>query len=395
MRKAWPFSFNFLFFAASATISPFVLLYYQGLGFTGAQIGVLAGVGPLITLASAPLWTGLADATRRHRACMSTAILGGVAALVAFPFLDTFAEILPVSMLLSFFLAPVASFADNAAMHMLAEERALYGRIRLGGSLGFGVAAPVAGALVQRLGLSAAFWGSAVLFGLGLLVSQKLIHAGARPQTGTRGGLRPFLTNPRWPPFLVLSLAAGLVLSALNTFFFPYMKELGAAESTMGLALTIGVISEIPVLFFGDRLIRLLKPYGLLVASMALSALRLLLFAAATTPGAVLWIQLINGLTFPAAWIAGVAYADANAPQGMNAFAQGLFGATVMGLGMAAGGLVGGPLLEAVGGRGLYLVFGAGIIATVAAVLLTTRLVATRAKDRASVTDPPLTSSPR
>jgi PPP family 3-phenylpropionic acid transporter len=185
------------------------------------------------------------------------------------------------------------------------------------------------------------------------------------------------------------------VLSALNTFFFPYMKELGAAESTMGLALTIGVISEIPVLFFGDRLIRLLKPYGLLVASMALSALRLLLFAAATTPGAVLWIQLINGLTFPAAWIAGVAYADANAPQGMNAFAQGLFGATVMGLGMAAGGLVGGPLLEAVGGRGLYLVFGAGIIATVAAVLLTTRLVATRAKDRASVTDPPLTSSPR
>jgi PPP family 3-phenylpropionic acid transporter len=145
MRRAWPFTFNFLFFAGSATVSPFVLLYYQGLGLSGAQIGILAGFGPLITLASAPLWTGLADATRRHRACMNAAILGGVAALLVFPFLDSFTEILPVSMLLSFFLAPVTSFADSAAMHMLAEERALYGRIRLGGSLGFGVAAAVAG----------------------------------------------------------------------------------------------------------------------------------------------------------------------------------------------------------------------------------------------------------
>jgi PPP family 3-phenylpropionic acid transporter len=395
VRKAWPFSFNFLFFAGSATVSPFVLLYYQGLGFSGAQIGILAGVGPLITLASAPLWTGLADATHRHRACMSVAILGGVAAIVAFPFLDSFAEILPVAMLLSFFFAPIAAFADSAAMHMLAEERAQYGRIRLGGSLGYGLAAPVAGALVQRHGLSAAFWGSAVLFALGLLISQKLIHAGTKSQARAGGGIRPFLGDPRWPPFLALSLAAGLALSALNTFFFPYMKELGAGESTMGLALTIGVISEIPVFFYGDRLIRLLKPYGLLLAAMASTGLRLLFFAAATTPGAVLGIQLINGLTFPAAWMAGVAYADENAPKGMKALAQGIFGATVMGLGMAAGGFVGGPLLEALGGRGLYLVFGAGILGVVGAVVLVQRFLPARPKDPAAATDPSSTATPR
>ncbi len=381
MRKAWPFTFNFLFFAGSATVSPFVILYYQGLGLSGAQIGILAGVGPLITLAGAPLWTGLADATHRHRACMSAAILGGVAALTVFPFLDTFAEILPVAMLLSFFFAPIASFADSAAMHMLGEERAQYGRIRLGGSLGFGLAAPVAGALVHRHGLTAAFWGSAVLFALGLLVSQKLIHSGARPAAGSAGGLRAFLANPRWPPFLALSLAAGLSLSALNTFFYPYMAGLGADESTMGLALTLGVISEIPVLFYGDRLLRLLKAYGLLLVAMTLTGIRLLLFAAAATPGVALAIQLMNGLSFPAVWIAGVAYADENAPTGGHAFAQGLFGATVLGLGMAAGGLVGGPLLGALGGRGLYLVFGIGILLTVGSVTLLQRFLPAKPKE--------------
>ena len=381
VRKSWPFAFNFLLFAGTATVSPFIVLYYQGLGFGGAQIGLLAGIGPLITLVSAPLWTGLADATHRHRAFMSASLLGGVAALAAFPFMGTFAKVFLVAMLLSFFLAPVTSFADSATMFMLADERAKYGRIRLGGSLGYGLAAPAAGILVQRYGLNAAFWGCAVLFVMAFLISQRLIHGEAKPQPRAGGGVRSLLRNPRWPPFLAVSLAAGLVLSGLNTFFFPYMKELGAGESTMGLALTIGVISEIPVLFFGNRLIRRLRPYGLFMAAMALSGLRLLLFAASTTPEAVLAIQGLNGLTFPAVWMAGVAYADENAPPGMNAFAQGLFGATVMGVGMAAGGLLGGPLLETLGGRSLYLVFGVAILLTVACVALIQRFLPAKPKE--------------
>lgn len=63
MKKLWPFTFNFLLFAATACVSPFIVLYYQGLGFTGMQIGLLTDVTPLITLFGAPLWTG--SPTRR------------------------------------------------------------------------------------------------------------------------------------------------------------------------------------------------------------------------------------------------------------------------------------------------------------------------------------------
>jgi len=54
------------------------VLYYQGLGFTGAQIGVLTGITPLITFISAPLWARRSDTKRRHRLIMSLAILSGV-----------------------------------------------------------------------------------------------------------------------------------------------------------------------------------------------------------------------------------------------------------------------------------------------------------------------------
>ena len=63
MQKIWPFSLNFVFFAGVAFVLPFMVLYYQSLGLSGAEIGLLVGLTPLITLFGAPLWTGLADAT--------------------------------------------------------------------------------------------------------------------------------------------------------------------------------------------------------------------------------------------------------------------------------------------------------------------------------------------
>ena len=380
MRRIWPFAFYFFYYAGIAFMAPFMVLYYQSLEFNGAQIGVLASLSPLITLFSAPLWTGLADATRRHRLILSVTMLVGSLAIFAFPLLRAFAPVLLVGGVYSLFFAPVISFADSATMAMLADKKDMYGRVRLGGTIGFGLAAPLAGALVQTYGLKAAFWGCAVMYLLALLVSQNFVHGHtAKSQAavpgGVPGGTRAFLTNPRWLLFLVGAFVGGLTLAFSNNYFFPYLKELNASATTMGLALTVGTLGEVPVLFFGHYLLRRLKAYPLFILALVITGVRLLLFAVAQTPGQALLIQLFNGLTFPAMWLAGVSYADERAPAGMSATAQGLFGATVFGVGTAAGGFMGGLLLGGTGAHGMALIFGLIVLVVVGVITLVGRFL--------------------
>ena len=93
MKKIWPFSFYFLYFAAFASLLPFFVLFYQGLGFNGTQIGLLTGVPPLITLFGAPFLAGVADSTKRHRLIMGLGIAVAIGVMLIMPSLTAFAMV--------------------------------------------------------------------------------------------------------------------------------------------------------------------------------------------------------------------------------------------------------------------------------------------------------------
>ena len=365
----WPFSFYFIVSAAAAVYRPYLVLYYQSISLTGAQIGLLVGVAPLVTMLSLPLVTGLADRTNRHSLVMRLSLLGAVIGLLAFPYLKTFILLFVLALLLNIFLSAVFPLTNSAAMLMLGERKHLYGRVRVGGTIGFSIAAIVAGALVENYGLKIAFLGGAGLYLSAIFVNQQLVHAargtGEFPE---RGKVKDLLKNPQFLVLLLIGFAGGFSYVANSTFLFPYLDELGASESVMGLALTIGTIAEIPVLFFVSRFIQRFKAFALLVFSTAMVGLRFLLLVIAPNPAFVVVVQLLHGLTHPLLSIAGVTYADQHAPPGLRATGQGLFNTALGGVGAAVGGLAGGLLFESLGAKGMYLVFSVFILLVLAVV---------------------------
>ena len=375
MKKFWPFSFYFLYFAALASFMPFLVLFYQGLGFSGGQIGLLTGLPPLITLIAAPFWTGLADARRWHKLVMGLGILGTVLVVFLLPSFSGFALVFGIIILFNTFISPVASLADSAIIAMLGEERAMYGRIRLGGTIGWGLFALIAGAVVQNFGLRTGFWMFSAIMLINFFVSQKFVHSSHEESAAKTGGIRVLLTNHRWIIFLFVAFLGGLGTFSAAAYLFPYMAELGANESTMGFALMISTLTELPVFFLAHRLVKRFGSYGLLTLSLAMFGIRSLLYAAVSVPALVLVVQVFGGMIFPAMWTAGVSYADENAPAGLKSSAQGLFGAVSFGVGSAVSGFIAGPLLESIGGRGMFLVLGIVILAGLAIVESIRRLL--------------------
>jgi PPP family 3-phenylpropionic acid transporter len=194
---------------------------------------------------------------------------------------------------------------------------------------------------------------------IGFLVSQRFVFSVAAQVVSLRHGLRELFSNRQLVLFLATTFVCGMALMSINAYLGAYMAELGMKKSAIGFALGLATISELPMLFFADRLLTRFKPHGLLILSMIATIVRLFLYAVFITETGVLVFQLVNGFTFAALWVAGVSYVNRIAPPGLSATAQGVFGATVFGFGAAGGGFLGGILLERVGGPIMYAIFGA------------------------------------
>jgi PPP family 3-phenylpropionic acid transporter len=339
----------FTYYGAAAALIPFLVLYYQSHGFSVGQIGVLVGIPPLVMLIGAPLWGGLADATQQHGLILRLAIIGSLLLALALSQTQDMDWLIPVVIGYALFTAPIMPLMDNAALKVLGSRQDRYGKLRLWGAVGWGVAAPITGWLVECDGLAWAFYGYMALMLLCLLALWRLPAGRDSQRAAFWGNLRTLLADRRWPLFLTTVVMGRTGTAMIGNFLFLYLNDLQAGKTLMGLSMTIATLRELPVLFFAGRLLNRWGAGNVLAAALALYGLRAFAYSAAHTPGSVLLIQLLHGPSFSALWAAGVAYASASAPEGLGVTAQTLFTAATLGIGGALGGWLGGQLYGAYG----------------------------------------------
>jgi PPP family 3-phenylpropionic acid transporter len=252
------------------------------------------------------------------------------------------------------FASPIIPLADNAVMALLAERKDQYGRQRIWGAVGWGIAAPLVGQLIDTRGLQWSFWGYAAIMFVGLLIVQQIPVSQASQPVPFWRGARTLLSNRSWLLFLLLVFFGGAGQAGIHNYLFLYMNELGASKTMMGLALTVATISELPMFFFADRLLARWSAKGLFIFGTMMYVVRAMALSFIQVPWIILITQLFHGLTFSAMWVAGVSYADEIAPPGLGATAQGLLSGVFMGISAATGAILGGILYQDFGGAIMY-----------------------------------------
>ena len=342
---------------------PFLSLYYQSLGMTGRQIGLLTGVVPLVMMVSAPLWGGLADVTHRHRLSLLLAISGTWAAVLGLSQPVTFSGLLLWVVVYAFFIAAIIPLMDNSVLTLLGAHKAEYGRLRVWGSVGWAVAATLLGPVLQRAGLSWAFYSFLLFMFVTFIVAWQMpVLQGAAGQS-YRTGLKMLLATPRFLLLLAVALVYGASLSVYLNYLFLYLETLNASRTLMALSLTTATISELPLWYVTHRLIHRWGVNRMLAIALLAMCIRAFAYALITVPWLVLPINLLHGVSFALLWAAGVASADAIAPPGLGATAQGLFAGTVLGLGASLGAFAGGALYDSIGPVALFQATGVMLVA--------------------------------
>jgi MFS transporter, PPP family, 3-phenylpropionic acid transporter len=367
-----PRAIYFFFYAAFANLIPYLSVYYLSLSLSGLQIGVLIGLSPIVGLIAAPFWGYLADVTRRNK----TILICTIAAVLLFGLLigaaQAFAVLFVLVMLFSFFNAPIIPLVDNSVVEQLGDRRQEYGRHRVWGTYGWGIASLASGLLIQHFGLPVIFYAFAILLSFNLLAAARFPVSQA--PIGARIGREAWrlFANRRWLLFLGVVFVLGAGMAMVGNYFVIFLKGLGTPATWIGVALALASVSEIPALFFSDRLIRRFGLLGLLTLGGTVFGLRALVFSLATAPWQALTLQLIHGFTYALVLVAGVEYASQLAPPGMGATAQGVFSGIFAGLGVGVGSLIGGILLDEIGIQGVYRTAGLSALLAIALFLIFT-----------------------
>jgi MFS transporter, PPP family, 3-phenylpropionic acid transporter len=342
-----PRTIYFFFFAAIASLFPFLVIHYQELGLSGTQIGILAALNPLVTVVTAPLWGAFADATQRYKQLLLVMMVGCLLAVFLWSQATQFIWLLPIIALFAFFAGSVMPLIDSSVLARL-ERKERYGKLRLWGTVGFGITSPLVGFITGRAGLEWAFYFYLFFFAIttGFVVFFPISRATLRKPLGV--GMLEF-KNKTWLMFLLTIFLGGVGLAIGGNFFSLHMKNLGASQTYIGLSLTFATLGELPFMMFGYKLLKRYPAKNLLLLALFFIALRLAGYALAQVPWHFLIVQLLHGPTFVLIWIAGISYADNLSPPHLKATGQSLFSTTLSGLGGTLGGFVGGILYDTVG----------------------------------------------
>lgn len=346
----------FFFYAALASVMPFLTLYYQDLGLSGQQIGSLAALQPLVTMVAAPAWGALADATSQHRRILLSGMMLSALAVAAFPLAQSFWDVTLCVFAFALFSAPLISLIDNSTLQQLGPRRDLYGLQRVWGSYGWGIAGYATGWMMGWQGLPVIFIIFPVLIALTLVIALRFPVSQSALGLAFGRGLAGLFSNRRWLFFLAVVWVTGVGFGMYVNFSLIFMRSIGVTEPQLGLVQAIQIVSEIPFLLASGQLTKRFGPRGLLALGAFGFSLRTGLMALAVVPWQALLISFLHGPTYVMVWVAGVEYASLIAPRGLGATAQGMFGGVYSGLGFASGALLGGWLFDSLGVRPQFLI---------------------------------------
>ena len=247
-----------------------------------------------------------------------------------------------------------------------------YGKIRLWGSAGYGVAALLFSYLLLY---QDQFLNFVILLLIGiaflLFISTLFIGEETRKQEQNKESNLKFVSLFKNSYFLLLvifGVVHYITSGPYNMIFDIHRDDMNLAVYCTGWAISLGIISECLFIAYGSFFVKRLTARCCLILCAVLTGIRWFIMSYPLNATIFISLQAIHGITFGLFFIASVACLINIVPESMRATGQTMFSCIVFSLGGCLGNYMTGCLLDCAG-RG-FLAFRCCAFISIVAVIL-------------------------
>ena len=242
-----------LSFGMMGAIYPFLALELRSAGIGGMLLVSALVAAPVLRLVSGPVWGAISDALGDLRRPLLLAVVLSVLGVLAIVLAPGPAVVVG-AIVLALGRAGAGPLVDAASLTAVDHDTGRYGGIRRWGSLGFLGCVVLAALGRDTLAIPPLLLAAVV--GVGLVVGTVGLPRAAARTRIRRPDPRPLLRDPiTW---LVLATAAlhfaGIAL--YDAFFAVHLQSVGLGTTWLGVAITLGIATELATLTLGGWLLR-------------------------------------------------------------------------------------------------------------------------------------------
>ena len=360
--------------ASYGCVQPFLSVYAARRGLTLPDIGILGAISAGASALLQPVVGRLVDRTRRPRIILSaTAIMGAVGCALLGSVSRTAAIIACATITAAAFYGARAVVIPTT-MTFLEQARqgtAMFARYRVWPPAAFMVTGIAGGLLLSQTSFAFVFGIGAVFYLAMAVCGQGLpIPPPAREFASSLPGAADETTRARriLLTLVVVALLYGVATGCTDIYVPLLMRRLHGTFLQVALVGTIVTAAEVPLMIVFGNLADRARLALLLGVSMAILPLRFALMFVVQTPLQLLGAQLLDGPTFAAFAIVGVALLTRHTAPTSRASALGVYTAANT-VGPVVGPLLGGELAARFGLQPMFGLFAIGTVLVPVAVL--------------------------
>ena len=294
--------FYFLYYGLQGVSIPFLPLWFASRGLDPALIGLIVATSFLPKILSTPVVAHVADQSGRAHALIAAALAASLVLFACYPFSQTPACLLAITLLLNAVFPAVLPLMDRMAIASGRGQGNSYTVMRACGSLGFAAVTVAGGYLIKTFDADWVIWLSVLLI-VACLACVRLLPQAARPAAGEPQADRvrfPMREVLRDRPLLMCIAAASLV-QASNGFLYSYSTlhwtANGLSTALISLLWVVGVASEVLFFFLAPRILARTGAQWLILASAIMTAIRWTGLSATTDPTFMAALQLLQCFT--------------------------------------------------------------------------------------------------